>query len=75
MDPVRLRVCQIFDFGSIVTIVGFDQDTKQPLLVHVDHRPLKNIWNAWQGMGLPSPVLYRAQRLNLSLELNLIDPP
>jgi hypothetical protein len=69
MDPIRIRICQIFDFGSIVSIAGLDVETKAPLVVHVDHRPLKTIWTAWRGLELPQPVLYRAERLSLSLEL------
>lgn len=69
MEPIQIRICQIFDFGSIVSIAGFDLETKTPLVVHLDHRPLKTIWAAWRGMELPQPVLYRAERLSLSLDL------
>jgi len=69
MNPIQLRVCQIFDFGSLVSIVGFDTEANAPLVVHVDHRPIQAIWAAWREAGLPKPVLYKAERLTIELAL------
>jgi hypothetical protein len=69
LDPIRIRVCQIYDFGSIVSIAGFDAESNTPLMIHIDHRPLQTIWNAWRDADFPQPVLFRAQRLMLDLDL------
>jgi hypothetical protein len=39
MQPMRMRVDRVIDFGTIVSLVGIDLETARPVTVHVDHRP------------------------------------
>jgi len=39
MEPVRVRVSRIIDFGRTVSIVGIDLTSNEPVTIHVDHRP------------------------------------
>lgn len=69
MQPIKIRVSRIIDFGTIVTIVGDDVDTKKPITVHVDHRPFQSFWEAWQRSGQQQPIEFDAERLTLNLDL------
>jgi hypothetical protein len=69
MTPIRLRIDRIVDFGTIVSLVGCDSETGEPVTVHVDHRPFKAFWDAWQQEGFPQPVEYDAERLILRLDV------
>ena len=33
MEPIRIRVTRIMDFGTIVSIVGVDLDSNKPVLL------------------------------------------
>ena len=69
MKPLRIRIDRIVDFGTVVSLVGIDTDTKEPVTVHVDHRPFAAFWQAWWEAGLPQPAEYAADRLVLCLAL------
>jgi hypothetical protein len=69
MKPIRIHVQRIFDYGTIVSLVGVDTETDQPVAIHVDHRPLASFWEAWGEAGLPQPIEYAADRLMLHLDL------
>jgi hypothetical protein len=67
MKPFLIRVSRLIDFGTIVSLVGTDIETGDPITVHVDHRPVAAFWTAWQDAGLPQPIEYDADKLTLSL--------
>ena len=69
MEPIRIRVTRIIDFGTIVSIVGTDVDSKKPIMVHVDHRPFQSIWDTWKAANFPQPIAFDAERLTLNLEV------
>lgn len=73
MDPVKIRVSRIIDFGSIVSIVGIDTDSDEPVVVHVDRRPFAEIWKAWSTAGFPQPIEFDADNLTLKLDIDLDD--
>jgi hypothetical protein len=71
MEPVRVRVTRILDFGSIVSIVGIDEETGKSVAVHVDHRPFQAIWDGWKAAGFRQPVAFDAEHLTLDLNIGV----
>jgi hypothetical protein len=69
MQPLRIRVDRIVDFGTVVSLVGIDTETTEPVAIHIDHRPFACFWQAWHDAGLPQPVEYEADRLLLRLSM------
>jgi hypothetical protein len=75
MTPIRIRVDRIVDFGTVVSLVGFDTDSSEPVTIHVDHRPFQTFWDAWRRAGFPQPIEYDADRLTLTLDFVTEDVP
>ena len=71
MEPIRIRVTRIIDFGTIVSIVGMDVVSNKPIMVHVDHRPFQAIWDTWKAANFPQPITFDADRLTLNLDVEL----
>ena len=69
MQPLRIRIDRIVDFGTVVSLVGVDTATAMPVAIHVDHRPFAAFWKAWWEASLPQPVEYAADRLMLHLDM------
>jgi hypothetical protein len=69
MQPLRIRIDRIVDFGTVVSLVGIDTETAKPVTIHVDHRPFAAFWKAWYEAGFPQPVEYAADRLMLHLDM------
>ena len=69
MQPLRIRIDRIIDFGTVVSLVGVDTTSAMPVAIHVDHRPFAAFWQAWWEAGLPQPVEYDADRLMLRLDM------
>ena len=69
MQPLRIRIDRIVDFGTVVSLVGIDTETAMPVTIHVDHRPFAAFWEAWREAGLPQPIEYDADRLMLHLDM------
>jgi hypothetical protein len=69
MQPLRIRIDRIVDFGTVVSLVGVDTETANPVTLHVDHRPFAAFWEAWRDAGFPQPIEYAADRLMLHLDL------
>lgn len=69
MQPLRIRIDRIVDFGTIVSLVGVDTETAEPVTIHVDHRPFTAFWQAWRDAGFPQPIEYAADRLLLHLDM------
>jgi hypothetical protein len=70
MDPVRINVQRVFDFGTVVSIVGVDADSGASVVVHVDHRPFQSLLDDWRNEGFPQPIIFGANNLTLSLNLD-----
>ena len=70
MNAIRVRVTRIIDFGAIVSVVGIDLASNQPVMVHVDHRPFQMIWNTWKAANFPEPLQFDAERLTLNVEMD-----
>jgi len=73
MEPVRVRLDEIIDFGVFVTFVGTDVDSDETVAVYVDRRPFIPFLQAWQGEGFPEPVSFETNRLILSIDVLLDD--
>ena len=69
MQPLRIRVDRIVDFGRVVTLVGIDTESALAVSVHIDHRQLAPDCAEWPGAGLPQPIEYAADRLILHLDV------
>src|SRR5947207_15047299 len=69
MQPLRIRIDRIVDFGTVVSLVGVDTETAMPVSIHVDHRPFASFWEAWRQAGFPQPIEYAADRLMLHLDM------
>ena len=69
MEPLRIRINRIVDFGTVVSLVGFDTKAAMPVTIHIDHRPCALFWNTWCEAGLPQPIEYEADRLMVRLDM------
>jgi hypothetical protein len=69
MKPFSIRVNRIIDAGTIVSLIGVEADTRNPVTVHVDYRPFDVVWAAWRDIGTTQPIEYAAAGLTLSLGL------
>jgi hypothetical protein len=69
MEPLRMRIERIADFGVVVSLIGTDTETAEPVTVHVDHRPFAAFLTAWCAAGWPIPTEYVADRLLLHLTM------
>jgi hypothetical protein len=69
LQPLRIRIDRIVDFGLVVSLVGIDVETSMAVSIHVDNRPVSVMRNALRDAGSPSPVEYVAQRLMLHLDM------
>jgi hypothetical protein len=72
MQPLRIRVDRIADFGQVVSLIGIDTETAELVTVHVDHRPVAVFWRAWREAGLPVPVEYDAAGVLLDLDFSTV---
>ncbi|MGH6890211.1 MAG: hypothetical protein ACREHF_13620 [Rhizomicrobium sp.] len=70
MEPVRIAVSRIIDFGTIVSIVGVDISSQESVVVHLDHRPFAAVWEAWRAAGFPEPIEFDAEALTLRLDVD-----
>jgi len=73
MEPIRIRVTRIIDYGSIVSIVGIDTNLTKQVVIHVDYRPFQKIWEAWSEAGFSQPITFDADRLTLNLAMETDD--
>jgi hypothetical protein len=71
MEPIRVRVSRIMDFGTIVSIIGVDLESNKPVVVHVDHRPFQTIWDTWKAANFPQPIEFDADCLTLNLDIDI----
>ncbi len=69
MQPLRIRIDRIVDFGTVVSLVGFDIAAAIPVTVHIDHRPFILFSEALRKAGCPEPIEYAADRLTLYLDM------
>jgi len=70
MQPLRIRIDRIVDFGTVVSLVGFDIAAAIPVTVHIDHRPFILFSEALRKAGCPEPIEYAADRLILRLDMS-----
>jgi hypothetical protein len=69
MQPLRVRIDRIVDFGTVVSLVGVDIETAMAVTIHVDDRPFTSFWEAWRKTGFSQPIEYAAHRLILHLDM------
>ncbi len=69
MQPLRIRINRIVDFGTVVSLVGIDTETGMAVAIHVDHRQFSGFRKALREAGLPPPIEYEADRLLLHLDM------
>lgn len=69
MQPLRIRIDRIVDFGTVVSLVGFDIAAAIPVTVHIDQRPFILFSEALREAGCPEPIEYAADRLTLYLDM------
>lgn len=70
MDPIRIRVARIIDFGKVVSVLGVDLETDKIVVVHIDHRPLDTILDGWNAPDFAQPLSFDADQLTLSLNMS-----
>jgi hypothetical protein len=69
VEPVRVRVKRVIDFGSTVSIVGIDLASNEPVMVHIDHRPFEAVFPNEGSRGQSKPISFDADGLTLSLNI------
>ena len=70
MQPLRIRLDRIADFGEVVSLIGIDIETAELVTVHIDHRPVAVFRRAAREAGLPTPVEYEAAGVLLHLDFS-----
>jgi hypothetical protein len=78
MQPVRIHVEKVFDFGSVVAITGIDLEANTAIVVQIDRRPLSVIEAAWFLNRLQCREAFSAEAqlvLNLDFDLSLDEKP
>jgi len=68
MQPLRIRIDRIVDFGAVVSLVGIDAETTKPIVIHIDHRPFAVFQRALQEAGFAPLSEYAANQLMLHLD-------
>jgi len=71
MDPVRVRVNRIIDFGRTVSIVGIDLTSNEPVMVHVDHRPFDTVFASQTFADQNKPTVFEAGSLTLCIDVDI----
>ena len=71
MTPMRVRVQKVIDGGTLVSIIGVNDDDGQPVVIHVDQRPSRLRWDPWLSGGFETPVEYQADQLVLRVALEI----
>jgi hypothetical protein len=69
LQPLRICIERIVDFGAVVSLVGIDAEITKPVAIHIDHRPFAVFRRALQEAGLTPSTEYAANRLMLHLDL------
>lgn len=69
MEPIRVRVKRIIDFGRTVSIVGTDLASNEPVMVHIEHRSFEAEFAKQPATDCGPPVSFEAEGLMLSLEI------
>lgn len=73
MQPVRIHVEKVVDFGSVVAIIGIDTEANSAIVVQIDRRPLSVIEAAWFLSRLQCREAFSAeQQLVLSLDFDMV---
>jgi hypothetical protein len=67
MDSLKLRVDRIVDFGTIVGLIGVDLATNSAIVVHIDHRPLNDVYDSWREAGYSEGITFNAESLTMEL--------
>jgi hypothetical protein len=73
MQPLRIRIDRVVDFGTVVSLVGVDAETAEPVAIHIDYRAFAAFWATWREMGSLPPVEYTAERLILQLDMQPVE--
>lgn len=69
MQPIRIRIDRVIDFGTIVSLIGIELESAQPVAVHVDRRPFGEFWQPWNDAGFTQPIQYDAEGCTLTLDV------
>ena len=73
MEPIRVRVSRVVDFGEITSFVGKEIGTEKSVVIHVDYREVSTLWDAWKVSGFPQPMEFEAEQVTLSVDLSCDD--
>jgi len=73
LQPLRICIERIVDFGAVVSLVGIDAETTNPVAIHIDHRPFVVFRRALQQAGLAPSMEYAANQLMLHLDFSPAD--
>jgi hypothetical protein len=68
VQPLRIHIDRIVDFGTVVSLVGVDAETSEPVAIHIDYRAFAAFRATLQQTG-SAPIEYAAQRLILHLDM------
>jgi hypothetical protein len=71
MQPVRIHVEKVFDFGNVVAVIGVDTEANTAVVVQVDRRPLSVIEAAWLLSRLQCREAFSADQLVLNLGFDM----
>ena len=69
LQPLRIRIERIVDFGPVVSLTGTDTETAEAVTVHIDHRPFAVFRRALQKTGLAPTMEYAVRQLILHFDL------
>ena len=74
MNPVRMRIQQIMDFGAMVSISGIDLELNRPVVIHIDYRPVERVSELWRSVSEAASDVFEADGLLLEVGFDLETP-
>lgn len=72
MEPIKIRIRRVVDFGEITSFVGTEVGTEKSVVIHIDYQPVSALWNVWRATR-EQPMEFKAESVTLNLEFDCDD--
>ncbi|HWE45768.1 MAG TPA: hypothetical protein VG407_07045 [Caulobacteraceae bacterium] len=68
MEPLKLKLAYVIERGKVVTLLGVDDKTGLQTAVHIDTRPLEQVWSELNSASDGPQRTFEAKDLNVSID-------